>query len=103
MKPIRTALASAALLASFGANALVLGELGGGFGAFATLSNATPGVPGSGGTLSGAVSGTVVGGAVFAADMDFADDVLPGETFLGAGPTAGGFAVANSATLTFTT
>jgi hypothetical protein len=48
--------------------------------------------------LSGAASATIVGGAVFAADMAFADDVLPGENFLAAGPTPG-----NPATLTFTT
>jgi hypothetical protein len=98
MKLARTILATAALAASFGANAVVVGSLGGGIGTFATLSSPTPGVPNSGGTLSGSASATIVGGAVFAADMAFADDVLPGENFLAAGPTPG-----NPATLTFTT
>jgi hypothetical protein len=98
MKLIKTLVASAAVLASFGANALVVGSLGGGFGTFLTLSSPTPGVANTGGMLSGAASATIVGGAVFAADMAFADDVLPGENFLAAGPTPG-----NPATLTFTT
>ena len=102
MKAAHTLLATAALTACFSANALVQGTLGSGGGTFAVLSSPTLGVPGSGGTLSGAISGTISGGAVFASDMSFADDVMPGENFLAAGPTAGGFATPNSATLTFT-
>jgi hypothetical protein len=103
MKTVNALVASAALAASFSANALVQGTLGGGTGPLALLSSPTLGVPGSGGTLSGAVSGTLTGGAVFAIDMTFADDVLSGENFLAAGPTPGGFGPPNTATLTFTT
>jgi len=103
MKTTHLLLASAALASSFSANALVQGTLGGGAGTFAVLSSPTLGVPGSGGTLSGTTSATITGGAVFAADMSFADDVMPGENFLAAGPTPGGFGVLNTATLMFTT
>lgn len=98
----RIALASAIAFSSFSASALVVGTLGGGAGVFATLSSPTPGVPGSGGTLSGPVSATIAGGAVYTADTNFADDVIPGETFLGTGPFSGGFATPNTSTLTFT-
>ena len=94
MKLVKTLLAAAALAATLGANASVTGSLGGGLGTFAVLSGT--GLPNSGGTLSGSIVGTLVGGAVFAADQTFADDVVPGETFLAAGPTAG-----TPATLTF--
>jgi len=101
MNFVKTLVAAAAVAASCGANALVTGTLGGGAGTFAVLSSPTPGVAGTGGTLSGAITATIVGGAVYAADMAFADDVVPGENFLAAGPTSGGFAPANTATLTF--
>jgi hypothetical protein len=104
MNFVKTLVAAAAVAASCGANALVTGTLGGGAGTLAVLSSPTLGVAGTGGSLSGAVSATIVGGAVYAIDMSFADDVLPGENFLAAGPTAGGFppaAPANTATLTF--
>ncbi len=95
MKLVKTLVATAAVLASLGANAAVTGALGGGFGSFATLSG--PGTPNSGGTLSGAVSATIVGGSVLAADSPpFADDVAPGSNYLTAGPVAG-----SPATLTF--
>ena len=95
MKLVQTLVATAAVLASLGANAAVSGSLGGGFGSFATLSGA--GTPNSGGTLSGAVTGTIVGGSVLAADSPpFADDVLPGTNYLTSGPVAG-----SPATLTF--
>jgi hypothetical protein len=97
----KTLVAAGVLAASCGANALVTGSLGGGVGTFAVLSSPTLGVAGTGGTLSGAVSATISGGAVYAADMAFADDVLPGENFLAAGPTPGGFGTPNTATLTF--
>ena len=102
MKLLKTVLASALLATSVGANANVTGSLGGGIGTFATLSSPTLGVPGTGGTLSGAVSATIVGGTVYAADFAFADDVVPGENFLAAGPTPGGFGIPNTSTLTFT-
>ena len=57
MQPTKTLLASGALVASFAAQALVTGTLGGGAGTFATLSSPAPGVSGSGGTLTGAASG----------------------------------------------
>jgi len=101
MKFARFFVAVGVLAASCGANALVIGSLGGGAGPFATLSSPTPGVAGTGGTLSGGVSATIIGGAVYAADMSFADDVVPGENFLAAGPTPGGFGTPNTATLTF--
>jgi hypothetical protein len=95
MKLVQTLVATAAVLASLGANAAVSGSLGGGFGSFATLSGA--GTPNSGGTLSGAVTGTIAGGSVLAADSPpFADDVLPGTNYLTSGPVAG-----TPATLTF--
>lgn len=97
MRLLKTLLASAVLVASAGANADVIGTLGGGAGNFATLSSALLGVPGSGGTLSGAVSGRFVGGTVLQNDISFARHVIPGENFLAAGPTAGG-----PSTLTFT-
>jgi len=99
MKLLKTVLASAVLVASAGANAAVTGALGGGIGTFATLSG--PGGVGTGGTLSGSATATIVGGQVQAADLAFADNVVPGENFLSAGPTSGGPAPANTATLTF--
>ena len=100
MKMLKTVLASAVLVAAAGANAAVTGSLGGGIGAFATLSG--PGGVGTGGTLSGSATATIVGGQVQAADLSFADDVVPGENFLSAGPTSGGFGIPNTSTLTFT-
>src|SRR3982751_2207264 len=98
MKMYKSLLASSVLLASAAANAAVIGSLGGDLLPFATLASATPGVANTGGTLSGVVAGTIAGGAVYTADMSFADDVVPGETFLAAGTTPG-----NTATLTLTT
>ena len=95
MKLVKTLLAAAALTATLAANASVIGSTGGGFGTLATLSG-TGVTPNSGGTLSGSITGVLVGGTVFSADQSFADDVVPGEAFLGAGPTAG-----SPATLTF--
>lgn len=103
MNLVKTLLAAGAVAASFGANAAVTGTLGGGAGTFAVLSGTPLNVAGSGGTLSGAVLATIVGGTVFSADISFADDVLPGENFLAAGPTPGGFGTPNTSTLTFTT
>jgi len=88
MRLMHAATLAVALAAATGAQATVSGSLGGEYGTFATLSG-TGVVPNSGGTLSGATSATIVGGTVFAADQTFADDVVPGENFLAAGPTAG--------------
>src|SRR4051812_47918891 len=97
MKIMKTVIASAALLAAAGANATATGALGGQFGSFGTLVSGGP-QQNDGGTLTGPVTGTIVGGQVLLADQTFADDVVPGESFLAAGPTAG-----TPATLTFTT
>jgi hypothetical protein len=95
MKLVKTLVAAAAIGSAFGAQALVVGTLGGGAGTFATISG--PPVMNGGGTLTGSVTGTIVGGEVFPSSTNFADDVVPGENFLAAGPTAG-----NPAVLTLT-
>ena len=95
MKTSKIFLAAAALCAAMGAQATVVGTLGGGFGTFGTLSGPSPAFN-SGGTLTGSVSATIVGGAVLTTDNPSADDVLAGEPFLAAGPTFG-----TPATLTF--
>jgi hypothetical protein len=91
MKLAKTLLASAALLATVGAQAAVVGSLGGGFGTFLDLSSA--------GLNSGSVA-TLSGGTVYTSDQPFAD--IPaggvfGGDFLAAGPTS-----TSPATLTFT-
>lgn len=91
MKLVKTLLAAAALAASLGANALVVGTLGGGAGTFLALS---PSGPCGACTLGGI--GTISGGQIYAADMAFADNVVPGENFLAAGPSSNG-----TSTLTF--
>lgn len=101
MKLLNALLAPAVLVASTGANAFVVGSLTGSGSNNLTLSSPTIGVAGTGGTLSGSVSATITGGTVYSSDMPFADDVLPGENFLAVGPTAGGFGVPNTSTLTF--
>ena len=95
MKLVKTLVAAAALSSAVGAQALVVGTLGGGAGTFATISG--PPVPNGGGTLTGSVTATIVGGEVFPASTAFANDVVPGENFLAAGPAAG-----NPAVLTLT-
>ena len=84
-------IASATLVAAMGAQAQVAGSLGGGTGSFLTLSSAG---------LAGGSVATLSGGAVYNADMPFAD--IPkggvyGGDFLAAGPSSGN----NSATLSF--
>jgi hypothetical protein len=84
-------IASAALVAAFGANAQVTGSLGGGYGTFLELSDAG---------LSGGSVATLNGGTVYTDDRPFADipaGVVFGGDFLAAGPIAG-----TPATLTFT-
>ncbi|MEO7338419.1 MAG: PEP-CTERM sorting domain-containing protein [Caldimonas sp.] len=102
MKFVKTLLASAVLAASVGAQATVVGSLGGGFGTFLTLSGS--GVAGTGGTLSGSgVSATIVGGNVLTSDQPFADipkGGVVGGTFLSAGPSANN---TQPATMTFAT
>jgi len=92
----KTLLAAAALAVSCGANAVVTGALIGSGGSFATLSGPPAGLN-TGGSLTGAITAGIVGGAVLTADNTFADDVMPGESFLAAGPTWG-----TTATMTFT-
>ena len=90
MKIAKTILATAALLAAFGANAQVAGSLGGGYGTFLDLSAAG---------LNGGSVATLSGGTVYTADQPFADipaGVIFGGDFLAAGPIAG-----TPATLTF--
>ena len=62
MKLVKTLVASAAILASLGANAAVTGALGGGFGSFATLSG--PGTPNSGGAISNAGNLVFIGATI---------------------------------------
>ena len=94
MKLVKTLVATAAVVASLGANAAVTGALGGGFGSFLTLSGPNNALPNSGGTLSGAVNGTIEGGKVLPADQPpFADDVVPGANYLTTGPMAGSPAI----------
>jgi hypothetical protein len=90
MKISKTLLASAALVASFGASAQVVGSLGGGTGTFLELS---------GGGLAGGTVATLSGGTVYTEDKPFADipaGAISGKTFLAAGIVAGA-----TATLTF--
>ncbi|HWH83976.1 MAG TPA: PEP-CTERM sorting domain-containing protein [Burkholderiaceae bacterium] len=96
MKYVKIFLASAALLASFGASATLTGGAGGGTGTFLAL--ASPGACGAC-TLGGTVA-TISGGSIFTADQPFADipkGSLFGNNFLAAGPTPG-----NPSTMTFT-
>jgi len=91
MKLAKTLLASAALAATVGAQAAVVGSLGGGFGTFLDLSSAG---------LSGGSVATLSGGTIYTSDQPFAD--IPaggvfGGDFLAAGPTS-----TSPATLTFT-
>lgn len=91
MKLVKTLLASAALTAAVGAQAAVVGSLGGGFGTFLDLSSAG---------LDGGSVATLSGGTVYTSDQPFAD--IPkggvfGGDFLAAGPTS-----TSPASLTFT-
>lgn len=91
MKLIPTLIASAALVASLNASALVVGSQGGGVGTFLNLSSAG---------LNGGAVATLSGGTIYTADQPFAD--IPkggvfGGNFLAVGPTAG-----QPATLSFT-
>ncbi|MDQ6679462.1 MAG: PEP-CTERM sorting domain-containing protein [Pseudomonadota bacterium] len=101
MKFAKTLLVSAALVASFGASADVVGSKGGGFGTFLTLAGPT-GVPCTSATctLTGSgTAGTIAGGTLYAADREFADipsAIIPGTLFLAAGPTS-----TSPSTLTF--
>lgn len=92
MKFLKTLVATAALAASLGAQAAVVGSLGGGAGTFLTLS--APGACGS--CTLGTTVATISGGTIYDAKMGFADDVVTGERFLAAGPTSG-----SPSTLTF--
>ena len=91
MKFSKAMVAVAALIAVAGAQAQVVGSLGGGTGTFLSLSSAG---------LAGGSVATLSGGSVYTSDMPFAD--LPAGTvfggdFLAAGPTSGSLA-----TLSFT-
>jgi len=101
MKLVRTLLASAALAASLGANATVVGSAGGGNPTFAALSG--PALCGltvlTQCSMSGAITGTIQGGTTYSSDQGTAD--IPKGTvgnFLAAGPTS-----TNPANLTFGT
>ncbi len=83
MKLIRTLLVSAAFVASAGANAAVIGELGGNNGNYLSLSSAG---------LNGGSVATLAGGTVYTSDQPFADipaGFVHEGKFLAAGPTAG--------------
>ena len=96
MRLLKTLVASAALVASLGANATVTGGMGGGLpGSFLTLSSAG---------LSGGAVATLTGGAVFPGDLPFADQPFGSvSNFLAAGPAFVPPVVGSpSATLAFT-
>ena len=97
MHLVKSLLASAVLVASFGAQAVVTGSLGAGpTGPLITLTTESFGQPcvaapaGNNCALGPLASpvGTIVGGTIYATDMQFADDVLPGVPFLAAGPSS---------------
>ena len=92
MKLVKTLLASAALVASVGAQAVVVGSLGGGAGSFLALS--APGACGS--CTLGTTVATISGGRIYDTDMPVADQFSAGERFLAAGPSSNG-----TSTLTF--
>lgn len=111
MKFVKTLLASAALAASFGASALVMGASGGGTGTFLNLSGGTAAAPAASTCSTPLCSlgsmGTISGGTLYTTDQPFADAGafgspvngpagLQGNRFLAAGPSSNG-----TATLTF--
>ena len=97
MHLVKSLLASAAVAASFGAQAVITGSLAPGpTGPIIPLTTENFGQPcvaapaGNNcalGPLAAPVA-TIVGGTVYATDMQFADDVLPGVPFLAAGPSS---------------
>jgi hypothetical protein len=97
MSLVKSLLASAAVAASFGAQAVVTGSLGAGpAGPLLSLTTEAFGQPcvaapeGNNcalGSLAMPVA-TIVGGTIYSNDMPFADDVVPGTPFLAAGPPA---------------
>ena len=97
MHLVKSLVASAAIAASFGAQAVITGSLGAGpNGTLIPLTTENFGQPcvadpaGNNcalGSLAAPVA-TIVGGTIYATDMQFADDVLPGVPFLAAGPSS---------------
>jgi len=97
MHLVKSLLASAALAASFGAQAIVTGSLAPGpTGPLIPLTTENFGqpcvTPAAGnncalGPLAAPVA-TISGGTIYATDMQFADDVQPGVPFLAAGPSS---------------
>lgn len=97
MHLVKSLLGSAALAASFGAQCVITGSLGPGpTGPLIPLTTENFGQPcvaapaGNNcalGPLAAPVA-TIVGGTIYATDMQFADDVLPGVPFLAAGPSS---------------
>ena len=97
MSLVKSLLASAAVAASFGAQAVVTGSLGAGpAGPLLSLTTEAFGQPcvadpaGNNcalGSLANPVA-TIVGGTIYSNDMPFADDVVPNTPFLAAGPTS---------------
>lgn len=89
MNFLKTALATAAIAASFGVSAQVTGSLGGGTGTFLSLSAPQACTAMTPCTLGPGI-GTIVGGTTYMADQPFADipagAVFQGR-FLAAGPT----------------
>ena len=97
MHLVKTLLASAAVAASFGAQAVITGSLAPGpTGPITPLTteNVRTAVRRGSRRQHRALgarprpSATIVGGTVYATDMQFADDVLPGVPFLAAGPSS---------------
>jgi hypothetical protein len=99
MHLVKSLVASAALLASVGAQAVVTGSLGAGpTGPIVSLFTESPGSacstapePSNDCTLGplGSPVATISGGTVYNADLVFADDVLPNTLFLASGPSSG--------------
>jgi hypothetical protein len=93
----RTLVAAVTLVASFGANAVITGTLGTGpTGPVIPLTTEAFGQPcvaaPSGnncslGPLANPIA-TIVGGTIYASDMQFADDVLPNTPFYAVGPSS---------------
>ena len=87
MKALRSLAIAGALVAACGAQAAVVGSLGGGTGPFLSLAPAGPNV-GDGGTLGGGFA-TITNGTIYNSDLPFAD--IPAgavfeNNFLSAGP-----------------
>ena len=99
MRLVQSLLTSAAVVASFGANAVITGTLGTGpTGTIIPLTTEAFGqacvaAPAGNNCALGSLAtpvATIVGGTIYASDMQFADDVLPNTPFYAVGPSSTG-------------